>query len=183
MLNNKELLYKTHGIILGHEDANDADAVLAIYTQKRGKILVRARGVRKKESKLRGFCQLFAFNNFLLAKSRGLADVLAGAEEKENWRVLKNDLARLAVAFYISEVLSKLVSAPEKDQELWNFLVKVFQTLNNKKYAPAKIKIAFERRLLEILGYGGDYKSPINKIQALTGEAVKSDKFLQECLQ
>lgn len=165
------------------EDANDVDALLTILTKKRGKILVRAKGVRKNESKLKGFIEPFSFGSFLLARSRSLTDVLAGAEEIKNFKILKSDVSRMAVAFYISEVLDKLLVIPEKDLEMWDFVIRVFETLNNKKYQPLAVKVAFERRLLENLGYGSDFKRPILKIQQLADEPINSYKFLSECLK
>lgn len=178
----RELLYKTKGLILKKEDSGDTDVILTVLTEKKGKIFVRARGIRKKESKLCGFCEPFSFCDFLLARGRGFADILAGAQDIQNFSGIKSDIQKTAVGFYILEVLDKLVVAPQGDPELWDFVIKVMQTLDLKKYEAKKVKIAFERRLLEILGYGSEYNSPINKIQALAGEAIKSYKFLGECL-
>lgn len=179
---SKELLYKTEGIILNKEQSNDVDAVLTVYTRNRGKIYVKAKGVRKKESKLKGFLEPFSHNSFLLARSKTWADVLAGAETIEYFATIFQDVQRLALAFFIAETLDKTIVAPERDEEMWQFIVKVFQTLNDRKYAPEKIKVAFEKRILEMLGYGHSGKNLLNQICELAGEEIKSHKFLTQVL-
>ncbi len=179
---SKELLYKTEGIVLNKEQSNDVDAILTVYTRNRGKIYVKAKGVRKKESKLKGFLEPFSHNSFLLVRSRTWADVLAGAETIEYFATVFEDVRRLALAFFIAETLDKTIVAPERDEEAWQFIVKVFQTLNNKNYAPEKIKVAFEKRILEVLGYDSSGKNLLRQINELAGEEIKSHKFLQEVL-
>ena len=178
---SKELLYKTEGLVLKKQEANDVDALLTLYTKKRGKILVKAKGVRKRESKLKGFLEPFSFNSFLLARGKGLTDALAGAESLDGFWEIRKDLQRMAVAFYAIEVLDKTIPVPEADEQIWNLVIRFFETLNNRKYEPRKIKIAFERKLLEILGYGLNYKNVPAKICQLADEPLKSYKFLNQC--
>lgn len=173
-------VYKTEGIILKITDHGDLDKLLTVYTKQLGKILARAISAKKKESKLKSFLTPLTYSQFLLAKSRTI-DIVTDVQPIENFTFLHQNLERLALAFYFSELIDKTVVAPEPDENLWRLTLGAFKVLNNQKYELKKIKEAFEARLLEVLGYGqvGERK-PIEFIQGLVGEEIKSISFLRE---
>ena len=57
------------GIVLKTKEYKDNDKLLTILTLEKGKILVKARGVKKSKSKLKAFCQSFCFADFELVSS------------------------------------------------------------------------------------------------------------------
>ena len=54
------------GIVLRVTDYNDRDAILTLLSQDQGKLTVKARGLRRKNSPLIAPCQLLAFGEFTL---------------------------------------------------------------------------------------------------------------------
>ena len=60
------------GIVLKTKDYKDSDKLVTILTLEKGKILVKARGVKKTKSKLKAFCQSFCFADFELVSSSGI---------------------------------------------------------------------------------------------------------------
>lgn len=182
-------VYKTQGIIIKKAELAQTDRLLTIYTKNFGKILVRAKGVGKKESKLKSLLEPFNLNEFLLARSKTI-DVLAGVWPLQEFGALHGNLEALAYAYYFSELVDKLVVAPERDENLWRLIWRAFEVLNNPPTPLLKegarglnlpqIKEAFENKLLEFLGHG----IPLNKkalevIQGLAGEEIRSGEFLR----
>lgn len=172
---------------------------MTIYTKSFGKILVRAKGVGKKESKLKSFLEPFNLCEFLLARSKTI-DVLTGVECLKEFIHLRSNLESLALAFYFSELIDKLVVAPERDEKIWTLLTRAMEALEkassteaepkfypstssgNKILAPGllKLKSAFEEKLIEFLGYKIEKpKDNLRYIQSLAGEEIKSARFLR----
>ena len=61
----------TQGIVLRVTDYNDRDALLTLLTTRHGKLTVKARGLRRKNSPLIAVCQLLAYGEFTLFEYRG----------------------------------------------------------------------------------------------------------------
>ena len=53
-------------IVLRVTDYNDRDALLTVLSRRHGKLTVKARGLRRKNSPLIAPCQLLAFGEFTL---------------------------------------------------------------------------------------------------------------------
>ncbi len=59
------------GIVLRVTDYNDKDALLTMLTRRHGRLTVKARGLRRKNSPLIAPCQLLAYGEFTLFEYRG----------------------------------------------------------------------------------------------------------------
>ena len=57
---------KVQGLVLRITPYKDHDALLTVLTNQYGKITVKARGLRRKNSPLVAPCQLLAFGEFML---------------------------------------------------------------------------------------------------------------------
>lgn len=160
-------------------DLNQTGRLLTIYTKNYGKILVRAKGVGKKESKLKSLIEPFNLCEFMLAKSKTI-DVLTGVYPIKELPCLHSNLVSLAYAFYFAELIDKLVVAPERDEKVWALLKRAMEVLDKNsspqpslnlregaanslpyfkvgvggvKTGLSKIKSLFEEKLLEFLGH------------------------------
>jgi len=197
-------VYKTQGIILKKADLLDVDRLLTVYTEKFGKILVRAKGIGKKESKLKSLIEPFNLYEFMLARSRTV-DVLAGSWPIKEFIYLRQNLENLALAIYFAELVDKLVVAPERDEKIWTLLTRAFHYLDQQAKIKAKphasvrgaesrteprsgsgAREAYENRLLEYLGHPTfkirgkiSEREKQNYLYSLAGEEIKSVRFLR----
>jgi DNA repair protein RecO (recombination protein O) len=172
-------VYKTEGIIIKKTELGETDRFLTIYTKNFGKILVRAKGIGKKESKLKSLIEPFNFCEFLIARSKTI-DVLTNVYPIKEFLWLHHNLDSLALAFYFAELTDKLVVAPEQDENLWRLILRAFEVLNERRTDLRAVKTAFEQKLLEFLGHGiSKNKKPIDIIQGLVREKIKAEKFLE----
>lgn len=183
---NKLPVYKTEGIIIKTADWGDLDRLFTIYTRGYGKIQARAISVKKKESKLNGSLQCFSCGRFLLAKSKTI-DIITDFEVADSYQYLHSNLESLGYAWHFAELADKLIPLPERDENIWRLVSRVFEVLNQKRSDLPKIKIAFEDKLLEFLGHpkpGQRGKTmPIqrlNYLQSLAGERLNAQRFLAQ---
>ena len=65
---------KTLGLVLRETEYKDADKLLTVLTQERGKVTMRARGVRSRSSRLKSGCQLLAYSEFTVFEIQGEND-------------------------------------------------------------------------------------------------------------
>ena len=194
---NKVSIYKTEGIIIKAVDLGELDRLLFVYTRGYGKISVRAISARKKESKLRGLLEPFTRGQFVLAKSKTI-DIVTDFEVASSFSYLHKNLESLAYAYYFAELIDKLITHAETDENVWRLVSRVFEVLNQKREDLGEIKIMFEDKLLEFLGHPSlklwmashpspklsgiiNHQKPVqrlNYLQSLAGERINSVKFL-----
>ncbi|MBN2585618.1 DNA repair protein RecO [Patescibacteria group bacterium] len=142
---------KTKGIIIKRINLGEADRILTILTEDRGKIRVVAKGVRKPKAKLGGFLELFRYNEYLLAEGRNL-DLVAGAYTINNLVGIGQSLRSVATAYYIAETVDKLI---EETQEINRVFEIVYQSLESISvgWDLDAVKSWFEINLLTSLGF------------------------------
>lgn len=172
------MLSKTQGLIIKKANLAEVDQLLTIYTEDFGKILVKVKSVRKNQAKLKGHLELFLQSHLMIAPGRGL-DIITGAETIKSFSGLHQNLISLAAAHYLSELIDKLISDPEKDSNVWHLLLTSFQELDQSKKPQAVIN-NFENKLLGFLGYGFDQKNRLHFIELLLKEELSSKYFLQK---
>ncbi|MBU4030629.1 DNA repair protein RecO [Patescibacteria group bacterium] len=175
------MLYKTEGVVIRRRDLGDFDRLLTVYTRDFGKILVKAKSVRKNQSKLRGHLELFLRSHLMVAPGRGF-DIITGAETIESYPFLHGDLPSLAAAYYLSELADKLVSGPEKDERIWELFLSSLRNLDQKNCDLASVVKNFEDELLNFLGYGEERTDAIDFVQSLLNEEINSRTFLQKAV-
>ncbi len=193
---NRVSIYKTEGIIIKAADMGELDRLLFVYTRGYGKISVRAISARKKESKLRGLLEPFTLGQFVLAKSKTI-DIVTDFEVANSFSYLHKNLESLAYAYYFVELVDKLITSPEGDENVWRLVARVFEVLNHpaptlpfvkgKEKGGVNLREAFENKLLEFLGHPSPSQQGkvlpaqrLNYLQSLAGERINSHKFLAQ---
>jgi len=173
------VLYKTQGIIIKKTNLGESDRLITVYSQHLGKILLKAKAIRKNQAKLRGHLELFLHSHLMVAPAKGL-DVITGAEIINSFSYLHQGLSCLAAAHYLAELVDKLVIAPEKDDHIWRLVLSSFQELNRPGQNVKAVTKNFETKLLEFLGYGKNQPDSISSIYSLIGDKIYSRNFLQK---
>jgi DNA repair protein RecO (recombination protein O) len=147
----QERLYRTEAIILRHADLGEADRLLTIFTPRRGKLRVVAKGARKPASRKSGHIELFTRSTLLIARARNL-DIVSQAETVEAYRALREDLLRSTYAHYIVELLDRFTGDEEESAELFDLLADTLSRLCDTEN-PWLVARYYELRLLTLAGY------------------------------
>ena len=143
-------IYKTCGIILKRSNFGEADRLLTIFTEGKGKIKVIAKGVRKQNSRLGGHLELFCLTNLVIAEGRNL-DIVTEAEIIESYINVRNNLEKANATYYLAEIVDKLTAEYESHDDVFNLLKITIDRINeNKKNLSLPY---FEINLLKSIGY------------------------------
>lgn len=143
---------KTLGLVLRETDYKDADKLLTVLTRDRGKLTLRARGIRSRSSRLKSGCQLLAYSEFTVFENRN-AMVVDEAVAQELFLPLRQDIELLALASYFAQVTETLAREEEPDTALLSLTLNALAALSRPGAEARKIKAAFEFRAACIAGY------------------------------
>ena len=142
-------------LILRVTNYNDSDVLLTLLTKNHGKITVKARGLRRKNSPFAAPCQVLSFAEFTLFEYRNQYTVNE-AHSIELFQGLRDDLERFALGTYflqVAEVIS-LEDAPNPD--LLSLVLNGLYMLTIKTENEQKVKAVFELRAACLAGYTPD---------------------------
>lgn len=143
------------GVVLRVSDYNDRDALLTVLTQKYGKLTVKARGLRRKNSPLTAVCQLLAFGEFTVFEYRGQYTVNE-AHVLNLFQGLRADMESLALASYFAQVAEVLSQEDYPTPELQSLLLNCLFALAELKLPFAQVKAVFELRAACLAGFTPD---------------------------
>lgn len=158
----------TPGYVLHHRPWRDTSRILEVLTREHGRLTLFARGVRGPHAKLAAVLQ--PFQPLLLSFSgRGEAAQLTGAERAEHCAALPADC--LLAAFYLNELLLKLTTRHDPLPALFDHYHGALERLRAGAALEPVLRV-FEKRLLELLGYGLDLAT-----EALSGRPIRPQQF------
>jgi len=142
---------KTEAIILKTDDLREVDRILTIYTKELGKIQVVARGVKKLESKLRYHLEPLSYSHLILIEGRNFR-ILKDAVLVNQFLSMREDLERIKIVYKIIDLVDELIVGEERDEDIWNLLLKALEELNVGGLASHMVQ-NFQDNLLRLLGY------------------------------
>ena len=149
-------MYMTiQGIVLRVTDYNDRDALLTLLTRRHGKLTVKARGLRRKNSPLTAPCQLLSYGEFTLFEYREQYTINE-AHSLELFMPLRRDLTKLALATYLAQATEVLSQEDLPNPELQSLLLNCLYALSNLDLPESLIKAVYELRAACLSGYAPD---------------------------
>lgn len=149
-------MYMTiQGIVLRVTDYNDRDALLTVLTRQHGKLTIKARGLRRKNSPLIAPCQLLAYGEFTLFEYRGQYTINE-AHSIELFTPLRRDLTKLSLGTYFAQVAEVLSQEDYPSPELQSLLLNCLYALSRLSLPEMQVKAVFELRSVCLSGYTPD---------------------------
>ena len=142
-------------IVLRVTDYNDRDALLTVLTRDHGKLTVKARGLRRKNSPLIAPCQLLAYGEFTLFEYRGMYTINE-AHSIELFQHLRRDLTKLSLGTYFAQVAEVVSQEDLPNPELQALLLNCLYALSSLNLPESQIKATFELRVACLAGYTPD---------------------------
>lgn len=143
------------GIVLRVTDYNDKDALLTMLTRRHGRLTVKARGLRRKNSPLIAPCQLLAYGEFTLFEYRGQYTINE-AQSIELFTPLRRDLTKLSLGTYFAQVSEVLSQEDMPNPELQSLLLNCLYALSKLDLPESQVKAVFELRAACLSGYTPD---------------------------
>lgn len=143
------------GIVLRVTDYNDKDALLTLLTRRHGKLTVKARGLRRKNSPLTAPCQLLAYGEYTLFEYRGQYTINE-ASALELFTPLRRDLNKLSLGTYFAQAAEVLSQEDLPNPELLSLVLNCLHALSSLNLPEKQIKAVFELRAACLSGYTPD---------------------------
>ncbi len=147
--------YRTQGFFLKEEDFREADQLFLVYTKDFGRVEILGKAIRKTSSKLRAGAEIFCVSEIEFIQGRGYK-TLTDAIAVEKFKNLRENLNRLKIAYQISQAVEETIKGQEKDRGIWELLLEVFRTINDKNFPPEKLQLVYDYFLFNFfaeLGY------------------------------
>ena len=145
----------TPGLVIRVTDYNDRDALLTLLTPQQGKLTVKARGLRRKNSPLIAPCQLLAYGEYTLFEYKGQYTVNE-AHSLELFQGLRKDLCKLSLGTYFAQASEVLSQEDLPNPELLSLVLNCLYALDKLDKPELLVKAAFELRAASIAGYTPD---------------------------
>jgi len=142
----------TQGLVIRVSDYNDADALLTLLTREHGRLTVKVRGLRRKNSPLTAPCQLLAYGEYTLFAYKGMYTVNE-AHSIELFHGLRKDLLKLSLATYFAQVAEVVSQEDMPESQLLSLVLNCLFALSKLQESPSKVKAVFELRCACIAGY------------------------------
>lgn len=149
------MFVKTQGLVLRVSNYNDTDALLTLLTENHGKLTVKARGLKRKNSPLFAPCQLLAYSEFTLFENRGLYTINE-AVSLELFHPLRSDLEKLSLGTYFVQAAEVICQEDLPNPQLLPLVLNCLFALSKLSLNDKMIKAVFELRVACIAGYTPD---------------------------
>ncbi len=159
--------------VLHHRPWRDTSRMLDVFTRDHGRLTLFARGVRGPKSRSASLLQPF---RLLLASWSGSGDagqltqVEAGGVREADDAFTPLPAAALLSAWYINELVLKLTTRHDPQPLVFDLYHESLDRLRAGEEIAAVLR-RFERQLLDLLGYGVEFRSEAREGQALKGDA------------
>ena len=142
----------TRGLVLREVRYKEADRILTVLTEDRGKLTVKARGALRKGSRLGAASQALCWSEFTLFGNRGRWTADEGSS-LEQFLGLREDIARLSLGAYFAELLDTVCAEEVPDAPALRLALNALYALSRELYPPEHIKSVFELRLMALEGF------------------------------
>lgn len=142
-------------IVLRVTDYNDRDALLTVLSRDHGKMTVKARGLRRKNSPLIAPCQLLTLGEFTLFEYKNQYTINE-AHALELFTPLRRDLTKLSLGTYFAQAAEVISQEDLPNPELLSLVLNSLHALSKLNLPERLVKAVFELRVACLAGYTPD---------------------------
>lgn len=142
-------------IVLRVTDYNDRDALLTVLSRDHGKMTVKARGLRRKNSPLIAPCQLLTLGEFTLFEYKNQYTINE-AHALELFTPLRRDLTKLSLGTYFAQAAEVISQEDLPNPELLSLVLNSLYALSKLNLPERLVKAVFELRVACLAGYTPD---------------------------
>lgn len=122
-------LYRDQGVVLRTHRLGEADRVVSLLTEGRGKVRAVAKGVRRTKSKFGARLEPMTHVALQLFEGRGDLDTITQVETIETFRVAREDLDRVRKVGALLEVVDQVAQEGEPNADLYRMLLGALRSL------------------------------------------------------
>lgn len=161
---SREISYTA--IILKKQAFNEADEIITFFSREAGKVRGLAKSVKLIKSKLQNSLQNLILAEVVLA-GRGHLPKIIGAQARETFRHMRQNLELMKHAFYASELVLRFTPDGQKNAELFDLFLDFLFFLNAN---PAKAGLALAKFKAGFLSAAGFSATAHQSLQSQAGQ-------------
>src|SRR5579871_4660782 len=143
--------FSERAVVVSSVDYGEADRIVTLLTEGRGRLSAFAGGARKSRRRFAGALEPFTLIRAQLVERRGSTVRMDSAEIEQSFPRVRAELSRISRALYCLELCRELVREHEPHRELFAQMVAYLEGLEEGRVGPTSL-IAFE---LEALARAG----------------------------
>lgn len=174
---------RTQAIVLKRVNYSDADRFITLFTDQKGKVSARARGVRKLTSRKRSALEPINLIKASLVETKaGL--LITEAQLVTHFPETKTTLTAMTQAMQFLEIVDNLTAEEEPHPQVFNQVAEVLYMIEHKILSRASVLQAI-KNVLDELGFGypnGSEELLKNHIESLTQKPLRSKQFLLDVI-
>jgi DNA repair protein RecO (recombination protein O) len=141
------------GVVLRTTPLRESDLLVVLYTDAHGQVTAVARGARKSKRRFAGALSLLVLGRYQLGRRpRGELWGLESAEVVREWTQLSSDVAAVAHASYVVELVGALLPVEAPEPHALDVVVAVWDALAAGGPSPGALRAA-ELALLDLAGH------------------------------
>lgn len=122
--------YNLEGIIIKRQNLGEADKIVTLFSQEKGKVALKANGIRKLKSKRAGSLELFNHVKVAVVPGKGNLDVLTEVEVLHTFSAWRKRLGRVNLAYQLCEVIDKLLPDHQPHPQVFEILQTAFSKID-----------------------------------------------------
>lgn len=137
---------------------SEADRILHLYTESRGRIGAIAKGVRKTKSRFGARLEPLSHVELMLHEGAGELQTITGVELLRTHRASREDSYRLNVGLIGAEAMLRLFGEPEANERAFGALARFLDLLDESPVRESRaavdpLALSFQLKLLWLAGY------------------------------
>ncbi len=142
----------TDGLILKEQNIGEKDKLVTVLTRHNGLVRAFVRGAKSVKNRKNSSTGMFCFSKLSLYKTKDTY-IIDEAEPIELFFELRNDLEKLSLAQYFSELVLTLVQEEEPAEEYLRLILNSLHFLAKNKMPNEQVKAITELRIMCIAGF------------------------------
>ncbi|MEN8906625.1 MAG: DNA repair protein RecO [Clostridiales bacterium] len=144
---------KLKGIVIKETNTNEADKILTLLTDIKGKVAVFAKGARRPRSSLGLSSQLLCYSEFVLFKGRDFY-YLSSAELIKHFYFIRKDIIKVTYCAHVLEICRDGTQENQYSEDILRLLLNTLYIIENpnKKSYDLIISI-FEFKFISLMGF------------------------------
>jgi DNA repair protein RecO (recombination protein O) len=148
----------TEAVVLRSLRFSEADRILHLYTQDRGRVGAIAKGARKTRSRFGGRLEPLSHVELVLHEGRGELQTVTGASLVRSHAPIRDDARRSAVGLVGAEAVLRLFPEQERNDRVFAALTRFLDLLDGTAGEASRAELdplglSFQLKLLWLAGY------------------------------
>jgi DNA repair protein RecO (recombination protein O) len=148
----------TEAVVLRSLRFSEADRILHLYTQDRGRVGAIAKGARKTRSRFGGRLEPLSHVELVLHEGRGELQTVTGASLVRSHALIREDARRSAIGLVGAEAVLRLFPEQERNDRVFTALTRFLDLLEGSTGDGSRAELdplglSFQLKLLWLAGY------------------------------